>query len=113
MQTAYDPRIAFGLKAMTLALKARCGRATHDMAVALRVDCDDMIGGDPVAIAAADDFIRERDIDQARAGAALLDFCTQWPDRAMADLARTTENALQSAEAQLHDWQRRKDCGHD
>lgn len=113
MTTAYDPRVAFGLKAMTLALKAKCGRATHKMAVALRVDCYDLIGEDPVAIAAANAFIRDVDIDQGKAGAALLEFCTRWPDRAMADLARTTENALQSAEAQLHDWQKRKDCGHD
>lgn len=111
--TDYDPRIAFGLKAMTLALKARCGRATQKMALELQRDCFDLIGGDAVAGRAVAAFIRDLDQDQAAAGAALLEFCASWPDRALADVARATERALQSAEGQLHDWQTRKDCGHD
>lgn len=109
----YDPRVAFGLKAMTLALKARCGRATLEMALTLQADCFDMIAGDPVAAVAAADFVRDLNLDQAKAGAALLDFCTRWPDRSLADLAHTTRRALANAESQMHDWQRRKDCGHD
>lgn len=109
----FDPRIAFGLKAMTLALKARCGVATQKMAATLQNDCIDMVGGDPVAARAAADFARDLDLDQATAGAALLEFCARWPDASSADLGVKTERVLVEAETGFYDWQNRKDCGHD
>ncbi|MCB5199036.1 hypothetical protein LGQ03_07270 [Loktanella sp. TSTF-M6] len=111
-QTPFIPSVAFGLKALTVALKAKgCAAARCDIE-ALQDARDHLVPDDLAAAQAVSDFAAACADDQRRAGAQLHDFIATWRRGEMRQTAARTEQVLQETRAARFDWQDRKDCGH-
>lgn len=113
MAERMNPRVAWGTRALTLAMKAKVGSLARGEASDLLALHDLLIPGDWDAAFAAADFVAHHVDDPAGAGAALHDFLCRWA-RAGEVQARAVPDALAKIEAEraaLHDWQTRKDCG--
>jgi hypothetical protein len=111
--TPFIPSVAFGLKALTMAMKAKCGRLADDEAEALVCACRDLLPDDGVALAAAQGFALASTLDQPSAGRALHDFIATWRAGQMAETADRVEEVLRDhVPDHFPEWQSRKDCGH-
>lgn len=109
----FDPVIAFGLRAVALAMKAKTGQMKRGEAQDL-LDCHQLlIPEDDCARDAVMDFAYLAAVDQAAAGVRLHDFILGWRAGAVGALAAETEAALRDQAGDQFDWQARKDCGHD
>ena len=116
MTCATSPRVAFGLRAATVAIKARAGHRVHlaevvDLAGYWRaVAPEDAAPGSAVAR-----FLAEMHDTPEEAGAHLLDFIEAWVAGPGAE-ARRAETIISAAGAEvraLPEWTRRADCGID
>ncbi|APZ51245.1 hypothetical protein [Salipiger abyssi] len=104
-----SPRVAFGLQAATVALKAKAGVLTGRDQIVLVEAMFDWVDDDPFARDAVRDFFAAVRIDAARAGDRLLSWLDNWlPEMDF----RRPEGVLRGIEAErIHDWCARKDCG--
>ena len=109
--TPFIPSVAFGLKAVALAMKAKCARMVPGEADALIDACQQLLPDDYQALAAVQGFALASTLDQISAGRALHDFIIARGGQ-MAHVARRTEEALREQAPAHFDWQARKDCGH-
>ena len=109
--TPFIPSVAFGLKAVALAMKAKTGRLAHGEADTLIEACQQLVPDDHAALAAAEGFATLAALDQPTAGRALHDFIIARGGQ-MARVAHRTEEALRDQAAAHFGWQARKDCGH-
>lgn len=106
-EAAGPARIAFGLQATTIALKARTGQLREADKVTLLAAALDLFAEDAAVRRAVLDFVDRAPRDTAGAGAALQDFVLAWSGGAVQP--RQTEAVLRDCVA--HEWQTRKDCG--
>ena len=107
-----SPRVAFGLAATTVALKARTGKLTLRDRLIFAERALDWVLDWPDALCAVRDFLALVQAQPTEAGMALAD----WVSRHMDDLApQRAGEVLDGIEASraAHDWTTRKDCGHD
>lgn len=112
MSGSRPPYVAFGLRALALALKARGNRATVQDALNLVDFCARTIPDDVPALLACTTFARTMRVAQPVAGSALQDFINTWRRGEMAADSARTEEALRDMAPEHFDWQDRKDCGH-
>ena len=111
--TDQNPQIAFGLRAMTMAMKAKTNRLKMLEAAHLASMHQACIPDDIDAALAVVRFLSDLSYGSVAAGEALLGFLTTWADGVMAVAVVLTENTLtsQTGEAEF-DWQTRADiCG--
>lgn len=109
--TPFIPSVAFGLKAVALAMKAKTGRLGRGEADALVEACQLLVPDDAQALAAVEGFASLSSLDQPMAGRALHDFIIARGGQ-MARVAHRTDEALRDQAPAHFDWQARKDCGH-
>ncbi|SHF67075.1 hypothetical protein SAMN05444339_11018 [Loktanella atrilutea] len=109
--TPFIPSVAFGLKAVALAMKAKTARLVSGEAEALIEACQQLMPDDHEALAAVQGFAAATALDQPTAGRALHDFIITRGGQ-MANVARRTDEALRQQSPTHFDWQARKDCGH-
>lgn len=110
MAERMNPRIAWGARALTLAMKAKAGRLARGEARDLLDLHEVLIPGDWDAAFAAADFVAHHVDDPASAGAALHDFLCRW-SRAGEVQAEALPRVMDGIAAARFDWQDRKDCG--
>lgn len=112
MAQSHRPHVAFGLKALALALKAKGNRATVQDALNLIDFCALTIPDDIDALRACTGFARALRSGQLPAGQDLQDFISTWRRGELQGDARRTEEALRDMAPDHFNWQDRKDCGH-
>lgn len=110
---SYSPIVAFGLRAQTVAFKAKTGQLRRGEADSLLTHHDALIPDDLPAHIATIAFIQRVADDPAGAADALLAFLSDWN----ADLSGAATEAALRDQAPGHfanphfDWQDRKDAG--
>jgi hypothetical protein len=100
-----DPRVAFGLAATAVALKARARYLRTPDRLDLYAALLAWVPEDPEARAAVQAFMAGCDRDPATAGAGLQDFILEW---CPAVDPRAPERVLDQMQAEF-DWQQRAD----
>jgi hypothetical protein len=115
MQTEphFDPVVAFGLKALSMAMKGKTRQLQRGDGHQLRAAWVQLVPDDEAARDAVDHFLVQAELDQPGAGAGLMDFLTGWRSGAMRTTAEGTEAALRDQVPDQFDWHMRKDCGHE
>jgi hypothetical protein len=103
-----SPRVAFGLRAHTLALKAKTAQLGPAEADGLLGYHASLVPEDTDSHLAAIAFVQRVADDPVGAADALITFLTQWG----ADPAEI-EAALRSQAPQQFAWETRRDTGHD
>lgn len=109
----FDPRVAFGLRALSAGLKAKCAKAPRTEGPDLIQAAVDLLPDDPAAARAARDYADTVVDHPQKAGAALIGFLSSFPapvPRTAADIEAGLRRISADRAAQ---WQTRKDCGHD
>ncbi|AET73341.1 hypothetical protein EMVG_00055 [Emiliania huxleyi virus PS401] len=108
-----DPAIAFGLRAMSMAFKAKAHRLKMLEAAQLASLHQDWIPDDMDAALAVIVFLSDLHMTPVKAGQGLLTFLTSWSGADMAETLRSVETRLaEQTGVPEFDWQTRADiCG--
>lgn len=109
----HDPVVAWGMKALTLCMKAKGNKVSLTDAETLIADAQRLLPEDERAAEAAGAFAGVVVSDSVAAGDALQDFLIHWRRGVMQQPTDRTEEALRDMNPDHFDWQSRKDCGHD
>lgn len=98
-----DRRVAFGLAATMIALKAKAGRLQLNDQIQFAMRALDLVHDDEAARKAAVDFLSSCRLDPESAGAGLQDFVLTWSDGAIDPAG--PETVLAAMPETTADWQ--------
>lgn len=109
--TGIIPSIAFGYRALTIALEARQRPVTAGEIEAFEIYSRDLVPDDALAMAAVRAFVADAPEDPEGAGLALFHFVCDWKDGAVrSDAERTAQLLREDLPSGFNAWQR--EVGH-
>ena len=110
--TALNPCMAFGYRALTIALEARQRPVTAGEIEGFALYARDLVPDDALAMAAVTAFVADAPDDHEGAGLALFHFVCDWKDGAVrSDAERTAQLLREDLPSGFDAWQREADHG--
>lgn len=112
MSAPFSPVVAFGLRAVAMAMKAKTNQLGRGEPIELVEFCAVLAPDDAPAMEAVRDFVALAAVDPALAGMRLHEFIIGWRAGELRRDMTAVDRTMRTQLPEQFEWANRKDCGH-